>query len=101
MSPEDYWHENYRVAYAKADKLRKEERNREMWLQGLYIYHAVSCAINNAFSKKKISYMDEPLRIFPLTEEEKKAEEEKKRKRIEERLTSFAKSFNGRQQHHS
>ena len=99
MPPEEYWHGNYRSAYRKAYRIRKEERNREMWLQGLYIYHAVMCALNNAFGKKKITYMTEPLRIYPLTEEEQKAKIEEDRKRIEQKLTTFAEKFNGRQQH--
>ena len=97
MTPEDYWHASPEVtsAYREAYKTRKEERNWEMWLQGLYIYHAVSIALNNAFNKdKKLEYMDRPLDIFPPSEEEIRERQEEEAKRLERTLNAFAERFN-------
>ncbi len=102
MSPEDYWHSNYASAYKEAYKIRKEERNWELWLQGLYFYHAIAIALNNAFGKgQKLEYMNEPLRIFPMTEEEEREKEEQQAREIERRLNAFAQRFNERKQHHN
>lgn len=98
MPSEEYWHENYKSAYREAYKIRKEERNWELWLQGLYFYHAIAVALNNAFSKgRKLEYMAEPIRIFPMTEEEEAEEEKKKAEALERRLNAFAEAFNRKQ----
>lgn len=68
-----------------------------MWLQGLYIYHAVSIALNNAFNKdKKLEYMDRPLDIFPPTEEELQERQEEEARRLEKTLNEFAARVNRR-----
>lgn len=93
MSPEDYWHGDPELtaAYREAYRLRKEERNWEMWLQGLYIFHAVSIALSNAFGKgKKQEYMDKPLDIFPPTEEELEERREEEAQQLEKTLNAFA-----------
>lgn len=80
MSYEQFWFgdpwiaRSYREAYVER---RKEENTRD-WLQGAYIYNAVSTALANAFRKKgvqAVDYIEEPFRIFPMTEEEKAAKE--------------------------
>lgn len=55
-----------------------------MYAIGTYVYNAVSISLSNAFRKKgdkAIPWMEEPIRLIPLTEEEQsaKAEEEKAR----------------------
>ena len=44
MTEEQYWDGDCTLTryYRKADDLRTERVNREMWLQGMYIYDAVS-----------------------------------------------------------
>lgn len=65
--------------YLEKHKLEVEQRNQELWMQGLYVYEAVSAALSRAFEKhSKAQYPDKPHRLTPLSEEEK--EEEKKRK---------------------
>ena len=75
MTYEQFWFgdpwiaRSYREAYVER---RKEENTRD-WLQGAYIYNAVSTALANAFRKKgtkTVDYLEEPFRIFPLTKEE-------------------------------
>lgn len=44
MSYEQYWYGDVRMtkAFWEADKIRHERINSEMWLQGMYIYDAIS-----------------------------------------------------------
>ena len=70
--------------YARAHELKIEQRNQELWLQGLYVYEAFGAVLANAFGKKgskKETYPEEPHRITPMTEAEKKAQAEKDRQK--------------------
>lgn len=97
MPPDEFWHDDYNEAYREAYKIRKQERNWEMWLQGLYFYHAVSIALSNAFGKSSTAkYMEKPLDIFPTEEEESEERLEAEAKELERRLNAFAERFNGR-----
>lgn len=85
MTADEYWKGNPYLAkeYSEAHKLRVEERNQEMWLQGFYIWQALEVAFHNhpAMPIKSIKpekYLEKPIRITPLTEAEKA--EERKRK---------------------
>lgn len=72
MSPEQYWEGDPYLAqfYYKAHKLRIEQKNQEMWLQGLYVYRAFDVCLSNfanAFSKHHHpaqKYMEKPLELF-------------------------------------
>lgn len=81
MSAEEYWKgEPYYInTYINAEKIKQRKKNSELWLQGLYIYHAVGCLapVFNPFSKehKARPYMESPV---ALDEEEKQAQLEKK-----------------------
>lgn len=99
MSADEYWHGEPELtrAYAEAYKLRKEERNWELWLQGLYIYHAVCVALSNAFDKNsKAKYMDSPLEIFPPGKADEEERAEKEAIELKRRLDAFEARFNGR-----
>ncbi len=62
MSAEEYWTGDSTLVqyYRKAYKIRQEEINNTAWLQGLYIYDAVSTALSNALSKRKSKYASKP-----------------------------------------
>ena len=66
MSSKEFWEEDpqlywsYRTFYIKKDKIEAQKMNFKCWLQGSYNCLAVSIALNNAFSKKKISYPEKP-----------------------------------------
>lgn len=97
MSADEYWHGDPELtqAYALAYKIRKEERNWELWLQGLYIYHALCVALSNAFDKNsRAKYMESPLEIFAPTEEEIDERQEKEAEELAKRLTAFERKFN-------
>ena len=72
MSYEEFWHGKpiLAVFYRKKHLLDIEQRNQELWMQGLYFLDAISVALNNSFSKHKAKYIAEPIRITPKTEEE-------------------------------
>ena len=82
MSWDEYWKDDVTkvICYRKKDKLDRQRKNYELYLQGLYFYKALSCVapMMNAFNKnpKIESYLDEPL---ALTKEEQKERERKKR----------------------
>ena len=86
MSPEEYWEGSAELtkAYEKAYKLKREERNFEFWLQGLYFYHALNVALNNILSSgTPAEYMSEPVRLFPPTEEEIIEEQKKEAAKLD------------------
>ena len=58
MSYAEYWEGDSKLAqyYRKAYQIKQEEINNNAWLQGMYIYDAVSTALHNAlrgFGKNK------------------------------------------------
>ncbi len=91
MTYEQYWEKSpyLAVAYRKAYKLRKEAENEQAWLQGLYTHVAFAIALSNAFSKsgaRKQNYIDKPLDIFPLTEEQKKLREQQENAKMQQAM---------------
>ena len=84
MTPEQYWDGDPTLAraYRKADELRMERKNQELWLQGMYIYEAICDAspILHDFAKKGTKphpYVDKP---YPITEKQHKRNEVDKEK---------------------
>ena len=70
MTPEQYWQGDPDLVqyYKQAQRLRDERKNQELWLQGLYIYKALSVVISNAFGGGKgvrQKYFEEPIDLHP------------------------------------
>lgn len=98
MSPKEYWEgDPYLVVdYKRAHNLKVEQRNQELWLQGLYIYNAFGTVLANAFAKKgskKERYLEKPIRITPLTEQEKRVQAEEERKKVIAHFTRMEKQW--------
>lgn len=95
MSYDEFWYgDPFRaVAYREAHRLRIEQANQQLWLQGLYVHNAVAVAINNAFNKKKEKYIAEPVQLFPPSEEEKQAKAEENRRKLVEKLNAWKDAF--------
>lgn len=72
MTPEQFWEgdSDLVVAYRKAFEMKQEADNQRLWLQGAYIYDAISrlVPIMHPFAKKgtkAIPYLEKP---YPLNE---------------------------------
>lgn len=97
MSYEQFWYGEPRlvIAYVKANRLRIQQRNEEMWLQGLYVYNAFGTVMSNAFKDKggtPSKYLEKPIEIFP---QKKDTEEEimEQREKVINALTGWKKSW--------
>lgn len=92
MSYDEFWNGDpwLAVYYREAYRIRRKEENYRDYLQGAYIYNALSIALGNAFRRrgsKVMNYFDEePFQIFPLTKEEKAAKLEKEKRAMEEQM---------------
>ena len=94
MTYEDYWNESPYLAcvYRKAFRLKRELENEQAWLQGLYVYDAFAVCMANAFSKRgarKVEYIEKPIDIFPLTEQEKKRREAEERAKMQKAMETM------------
>jgi hypothetical protein len=110
MTAEQYWDGDSALVkyYRKAEELRNEKRNQELWLQGMYIYEAICdvAPILHAFAKKGTKVTPYSSKPYPITakqikrdEEEKQRELVKKGKRFMEAMTaSINKKFEGKTQ---
>ena len=62
VSYDEFWNGDYTMLkfYVERHKIAVEQKNEELWLQGLYFYEAVCTALSNAFSKgSKAKYPEE------------------------------------------
>ena len=93
MTPEQYWDGDCTLTkyYRKAEELRNEKRNQEMWLQGLYIYEAV-CDVSpilHAFAKKGAKPHPYPSKPYAISEKQIKREREEKERKLVEKGKRF------------
>lgn len=84
MTYEQFWFGDPGMArtFREAYLLRKREKNEDMWMQGLYIYRAVSAVVASALGDRKAKYIDAPLDYLPKTEAEKKQERYKETQKV-------------------
>ena len=88
MTYDQYWNDDPSLVkyYRKADEMRKERINEELWLQGMYVYEAL-CDVSpilHAFAKKGTKPHPYSERPYAITESQHKREkEEKERKHLE------------------
>lgn len=93
MTERQYWDGDCELVryYRKAEKLRAEKRNQEMWIQGMYIYEAIGdvSPLLHAFAKKgtkAIPYRTEPYQIGTQQQENHNTEQEKENERLKAAL---------------
>lgn len=101
MTESQYWDSDPTLAadYRKADEIRWDRRNHELWLQGMYVYEAICCCIPvlRAFSKERKpgQYPSEP---YSLNNRQKKKREEQKELstdiKIKNKFEAFMAGFN-------
>ena len=97
MTPEQYWDGDPTLAkyYRKADEIKLERRNQELWLQGMYVYEAICDAspILHAFAKKGAKphkYTDKP---YPITSKQRDRDEDVKAKAVRDKGKRFMETF--------
>ena len=98
MTPEQYWDDDYTlvIAYREAWKLRQQDKNYWLWLQGLYTHEAFGTVLSNAFAKKgtpPVKYLKEPI---ALTEAEIKERRERDERLAYESMLAEAKAWRER-----
>ena len=81
MSSKEFWEDDpqlywaYQTFYLKQQENEFDKNNQYMWLQGMYIYEAVSVALHNVFQKTQKSYTEQPYDL-KAKKEQKKTEKE-------------------------
>ena len=93
MTPEQYWDGDCTLTkyYRKAEELRNEKRNQELWLQGMYIYEAI-CDVSpilHDFAKKGAKPHPYPSKPYAITEKQIRQEREEKERKIAEKGKRF------------
>ena len=96
MSYAEYWEGDPKLAqyYRKAYRIKQDEFNNNAWLQGMYVFDAVSSALHNALRGKntKIRYYAKQ----PYGFEKKHTTEQEKIKEVEieqEKAAAWMKNF--------
>ena len=93
MTYDEFWNGDCTLTkyYRKADEIRKERRNEELWLQGMYIYEAL-CDVSpvlHAFAKKGTKPQPYAEKPYAITEAQHRRAEEEKERRIAEKGKRF------------
>lgn len=95
-----FWEDDPRIAtaYRKADEIQRKRRNQELWLEGIYMSHALNAVVGNMFRKgSKAEYPNEPIPITVAEQEERKEREQKaKMERLKSAFTAKALQMNAR-----
>lgn len=91
MTFDQYWYGDVWLTklFREADKIKREQMNTELWLQGMYFYDAISCSLQNAFRKKSdppAKYPTEPYNIFPKEETKQEQEAREEAERLQAKL---------------
>lgn len=108
MTAEQFWEGDCTLVkyYRKAEQLRNDRRNQELWLQGMYIYEAL-CDVSpvlHAFAPKGTRPNPYPTKPYPLTGKQAEQDEEEKQRKIAEkgkkimeaRMAAINKKFKGK-----
>lgn len=101
MTYDQYWNQDSLLVkyYRKADQLKNERKNQELWLQGMYVYDALCCVapVLHAMAKGGTKPTPYPDRPYPLTQEQIELEKERKEReriaRIKDRFIRAAENL--------
>lgn len=102
MTWEQYWEGEVDMIryFRKADRLRRDRRNEELWLQGFYIHEAMLATpiVVRGYAKKDTPLEKYPAKPHPITLKQLREEEEQQAKaeqqRFREKMRAFADKFN-------
>lgn len=86
MSSSEYWNGDPVLAkyYREAHKLKQEQENEKMWLQGMYFYDALSTALHNVMKPKNAQAKHYPDKPYNFNNKEKTEAEKVKEVEIEQ-----------------
>lgn len=102
MTYDLYWHgDNTLVcAYDRAQEITNKRRNQELWLQGLYDFHAVSIALSNFHLDGKRhevnKYLDKPFDIYGKTKSQEEHDAEVARQAIIDNLNRWKEKWDSK-----
>ena len=93
MTYEQYWDGDCTLVkyYRKAEELRNEKRNQELWLQGMYVYEAI-CDVSpilHAFAKKGAKPHPYPTKPYAISEKQIRQERKEKERKLVEKGKRF------------
>ena len=93
MTYEQYWDGDCTLVkyYRKAEEIRTDRRNQELWLQGMYVYEAV-CDVSpilHTFAKKGAKPHPYPSKPYAISEKQIRQEREEKERKIAEKGKRF------------
>lgn len=99
MTYDQFWNQDVELvkAYREADKIKRDLKNQDMWMQGAYYYEALLDAapvLRFSFSKKPpkpIPYREQPFELH--TGQRKAAEREEKQLTQQEKSDKKAKAM--------
>lgn len=93
MTAEQFWDGDPTLAkyYRRADELKIERKNQELWLQGLYVYEALCdvAPILQAMAKKGTKARPYPEQPYSITEKQRKREKEEQERRVADKGRMF------------
>ena len=97
MSSAEYWEGDCSLTryYRKAYKIKQEEINNNAWLQGLYVYDAISTALHNALrgkNSKAREYANQPYN-FENNKEKSKQEKAKEVEIAQQKAYAWMENF--------
>lgn len=94
MTSDEFWLKDVFLAkaYREADEIRKDRRNEELWLQGAYIYDALTrvAPLLSLGGGTSEGYIEEP---YPRTQKQYEEQQERKNKRATEQTLDLLKSW--------
>lgn len=93
MTAEQFWDGDATLTkyYRRADEIRTERKNQELWLQGLYVYEALCdvAPIMHAMAKKGTKARPYPEQPYSITEKQRKREKEEQERRVADKGRMF------------
>lgn len=105
MSYDEFWNEDVELVkfYREAFRLKQQQENQRLWIQGMYVYEAILDAspILHAFAKKGTKptpYRKEPYELFEKRKKKRKniTQEQKSDAKAKAMMEVFMLNFNRR-----
>ena len=101
MSYQEFWQGKPALVadYRAKHRIESRMKNEQAWLQGLYIYRAVSVAIHNKFhgkSDQPLEYPKEAIKLDPPTKMEREAERKKNIEAMRKMLEGMKAAYDAR-----